>query len=50
MMANIISMEAVAWVRKYLIAASVERGLFGYVIIGIMASVLISRPIQAVSQ
>lgn len=45
-----ITIEAVACVRKYLIAASVDRGWLGYVIIGIIARVLISSPIQAISQ
>lgn len=45
-----IIMEAVACVMKYLMADSVDRGWFGWVIIGIMASVLISKPIHAKSQ
>lgn len=47
---NIIIIDAVAWVIKYLIADSVFRGWCGYVIIGIMASVLISKPIQVAIQ
>lgn len=39
-------MDAVAWVRKYFVAASVERGEGFLVRIGIIASMLISRPIQ----
>lgn len=50
MMANIIIIDAVACVRKYLMADSVDREWFGYVIRGIIASVLISSPIHAVSQ
>lgn len=43
-------MEAVAWIRKYFEAASIERG-FGLLIrIGIIASRLISSPIQINSQ
>lgn len=50
MMANMSIMEAVDCVRKYLMADSVARGWLGYVIMGIIANVLISRPIQATSQ
>lgn len=42
--------EAAACVRKYLVAASMARGWGVLVIRGIMASVLISRPIHAKSQ
>lgn len=35
-----------AWVRKYFVAASVDRGLFVLVISGIMAKRFISRPIH----
>lgn len=41
---------AVAWVRKYLVVASTHRGWWLWAISGRMASVLISRPIQARSQ
>lgn len=41
---------AAACVRKYLVAASTARGWWCWAISGIMASVLISRPIQARSQ
>lgn len=41
---------AVAWVRKYLVAASVARGWWCCVMRGIIARVLISSPIQARSQ
>lgn len=47
---NRMSADAVAWVRKYFVAASMARGCGVCVIKGIMASVLISRPIQASSQ
>ena len=50
MMAIIKIMEAVAWTRKYLVAASVDRGLALLIIIGMMASILISRPIQVDNQ
>lgn len=36
--------EAVAWIRKYFVAASVERGLELNIKMGIMASMLISKP------
>lgn len=39
-------MEAVAWVIKYFVAASVVRGFDLSVIIGIMARRFISRPIH----
>lgn len=41
---------AVAWVRKYLVVASTARGWWCWDIRGIIARVLISRPIQARSQ
>lgn len=47
MLENRISVEAVACVRKYLVAASVARGWCCLAIRGIMASVLISRPVHA---
>lgn len=47
---NKIKAEAAAWVRKYFVAASMARGWGILVINGIMARVLISRPIQARSQ
>lgn len=50
MMANISSMDAVACVRKYLVEASVDRGLDRFIIIGMMASIFISKPIQTSSQ
>lgn len=41
---------AVACVRKYLVVASTARGWWCCAIRGMMARVLISRPIQAISQ
>lgn len=41
---------AVAWVRKYLVVASVARGWWCRLIRGMMARVLISRPIHAINQ
>lgn len=49
-LANKIMAAAVAWVIKYLVAASTARGWWFLDIIGKMASVLISRPIHANSQ
>lgn len=43
-------MDAVAWVIKYFVAASVDRGLVVFIRIGIIVSMFISSPIQAVSQ
>lgn len=48
--ANIRSMEAVACVKKYLVAASVDRGLCCFISIGIIANMFISNPIQIISQ
>lgn len=42
--------DAVAWTKKYLDAASVDRGLALLIRIGIMASMLISKPTQISSQ
>lgn len=47
---NKIRAEAAAWVRKYFVAASMARGWGILVIIGIIANVLISRPIHASTQ
>lgn len=44
---NKISVEAVACVRKYLVAASIARGWCCLAINGIIARVLISRPVHA---
>lgn len=49
-MASIRSMDAVAWVRKYLVAASVDRGLWCFIKMGMMASIFISNPIHTISQ
>lgn len=49
-MASISSMDAVACVRKYLVEASVDRGLDRFIIIGIIASMFISKPIQTSNQ
>lgn len=48
--AIIRSMDAVAWVRKYFVAASVDRGLCSFVNRGIIASIFISNPTQAINQ
>lgn len=50
MMASMSSMDAVACVRKYLVEASVDRGLDRFIIMGIMASMFISKPIHTSSQ
>lgn len=50
MMANMSSMDAVACVRKYLVEASVDRGLDRFIIMGIIANMFISKPIQTSSQ
>lgn len=44
------SIDADAWVRRYLVAASADRGVGLAVIFGIMASVLISRLIHMSNQ
>lgn len=44
---NRIRAEAAAWVKKYFVAASMARGWGVFVIKGMIARVLISRPIQA---
>lgn len=49
-MVIISSIEAVACVRKYLVAASVDRGLVFFARTGMMASIFISSPIQIRSQ
>ena len=48
--ANKIIAAAVACVRKYFVVASIARGWWCWAIRGMMARVLISRPIQASSQ
>lgn len=49
-MAIISSIEAVDWVRKYLVDASVARGVWFFIIMGMIASIFISNPIQTNSQ
>lgn len=49
-MASISSMDAVAWIRKYFVAASMARGLKFFIRIGTIASMFISNPIQIISQ
>lgn len=49
-MAIISSIEAVDWVKKYLVAASVARGLCFFIMMGMMASIFISNPIQTSNQ
>lgn len=49
-LAKRIMAAAVAWVRKYLVVASTERGWWWRAISGRMARVLASRPIHARSQ
>lgn len=44
------SMDAVACVRKYFVAASVDRGLCSFVSRGMIASIFISNPIQVMNQ
>lgn len=44
------SIDAVACVRKYLVEASIDRGLKFFIRIGIVASMFISKPIQMNSQ
>lgn len=50
MMPIIRSIDAVACVRKYFVAASVARGLCFFIRIGIIANRFISSPIQIVNQ
>ena len=49
-MAIISNIEAVDWVRKYLVDASLAHGLYFFIIMGIIASIFISNPIQMSSQ
>ena len=49
-MAIISNIEAVDWVRKYLVVASVARGLYFFIIMEIIASIFISNLIQMSSQ
>lgn len=50
MMASISSIDAVAWVRKYLVEASMARGLNRFISMGMIASMFISKPIHTRSQ
>lgn len=50
MMLSIRSMDAVACVRKYFVEASMARGLYFFIRIGIMASIFISKPTQIMNQ
>lgn len=50
MLANNSMAAAVACVKKYLVVASTARGWWSWAIRGIIASVFISKPIQARSQ
>lgn len=50
MIAIMRSMDAVAWVRKYLVEASMARGLYFFIRMGMIASRFISNPIQIISQ
>lgn len=50
MTAIMSSAEAVACVRRYLVEASVARGLGVFIMIGMKAIMFISKPIQASSQ
>lgn len=43
-------MDAVAWVKKYFVEASMARGLKFFIRIGIIASIFISNPIQTINQ
>ena len=50
-MAIIRNIDVVTWVRKYLVDASIARGLpFFFIIVGIMASIFTSKSIQVSSQ
>lgn len=50
MIAIMSSMDAVACVRKYLVDASIVRGLNFFIRIGMIARRFISKPIQIISQ
>lgn len=43
-------MDAVACVRKYFVAASIDRGLYCFIKTGITASIFISNPTQIINQ
>lgn len=48
--ANIRIMDAVAWVKKYLVAASIDRGEYFFIRTGTMAIMFISKPNQVINQ
>lgn len=48
--ANISSIDAVACVRKYFVEASMDRGLYFFIRIGMIANIFISKPIHTISQ
>lgn len=50
MLENSSRAEAAAWTRKYLMDASTARGWWDLEMRGIIASVLISNPVQAITQ
>lgn len=50
MIAIIMIMDAVAWMRKYFVAASVDRGFLLFIRMGMMANMLISKPIHINNQ
>lgn len=50
MTANMSSIEAVDCTRKYLVVASVDRGLWVFIRIGRTANMFISNPIQIINQ
>lgn len=50
MLAKRTRVEAAACTRKYLIAASMARGWWDFEMRGMIASVLISSPVQAITQ
>lgn len=50
MLENKSRADAVACTRKYLIVASIARGWWGFEMKGTIARVLISNPVQAITQ
>lgn len=50
MMANTRIIDAVACVKKYFVAASVDRGLYFFIRTGMMAIIFISNPSQVINQ
>lgn len=49
-MASISSIDAVACVRRYFAEASMDRGLYFFIRIGMIANIFISKPIHTISQ